>query len=40
MSAAQAILGYIEGTPTDWIRHFSLERLKTPLRADDRAHGI
>lgn len=40
MSAAQGILGYIDGAPADWIRHFSLERLETPLSDDDRAHAI
>jgi glycine/D-amino acid oxidase-like deaminating enzyme len=40
MSAARGILSYIEGTPADWVRHFSLERLKTPLRDEDRTRGI
>lgn len=40
MSAVQGILGHIDGAPADWVRHFSLERLKAPLRDDDRAPVI
>lgn len=40
MSAADGILGYIDVRPPDWVRHFGLERLETPLRDGDRELGI
>ena len=40
MSAAHGILSYIDGTPADWVRYFSLERLKSPLRDEDMARGV
>ncbi len=40
MAAAHGILSYIDGAPADWLRHFSLERLKSPLRDEDMAHGL
>jgi glycine/D-amino acid oxidase-like deaminating enzyme len=40
MSAAHGILGYIDGAPADWVRYFSLERLKSPLRDEDMARGV
>jgi glycine/D-amino acid oxidase-like deaminating enzyme len=35
MSAANGILGYVDGAPPDWVRHFSLDRLEDPLRDED-----
>lgn len=40
MSAAHGIRGYLDGAPADWVRHFSLERLKSPLRDEDMARGV
>jgi glycine/D-amino acid oxidase-like deaminating enzyme len=40
MSAAHGILSYIDGSPEDWVRHFSLERLESPLRDEDMAPGV
>jgi glycine/D-amino acid oxidase-like deaminating enzyme len=40
MSAAHGILSYIEDAPADWVRHFSLERLTSPLRDEDIVRGI
>jgi glycine/D-amino acid oxidase-like deaminating enzyme len=40
MSAARGILGYIDDAPGDWVKHFSLERLRTPLTDEDRIPGI
>lgn len=40
MSAAQGIRGYVDGTPAEWVRHFSLARLGNPLRDEDMAHGL
>lgn len=39
MSAAHGIRGYVDGAPADWVRHFSLDRLKSPLRDEDMARG-
>lgn len=40
MSAAKAIVGDINGEPVDWAKHFSLERLKTPIADADKVHGV
>lgn len=40
MSAVKGIVGQIDGRPPHWVGHFGLERLKTPLRSEDREHGI
>jgi glycine/D-amino acid oxidase-like deaminating enzyme len=40
ISAAHGILSYIDDTPADWVRHFSLERLQSPLRDEDMTRGL
>ena len=40
MSATEAIIDAISGSPADWAKPFSLERLKDPLRESDKAHGL
>ncbi len=40
MSAVRGIVDQIEGRPPDWVGHFGLERLETPLRSEDSEHGI
>lgn len=40
MSASHAIVGYaMKGVPS-WARYFSLDRLKEPLRSEDKAKGF
>ena len=40
MSATEAIIADISGSPADWAKPFSLERLKEPLRESDKSHGL
>ena len=40
MSATEAIIDAISGSPADWAKPFSLERLKEPLRESDKSHGL
>jgi glycine/D-amino acid oxidase-like deaminating enzyme len=40
MTAAHGILSYVDDAPAAWVRHFSLDRLETPLREEDMNHGI
>ena len=40
MSGAQAIASYINGKPADWAKHFSLDRLSTPLSQEDKTQGF
>jgi glycine/D-amino acid oxidase-like deaminating enzyme len=40
MSAVQGILSHIDGAPADWVGHFSLDRLKSPLRDEDMARRV
>jgi glycine/D-amino acid oxidase-like deaminating enzyme len=40
MSAAHGIISHIDGAPADWVRHFSLERLRGPLRDEDMARRV
>ena len=40
MSAARGITSYLQGEPAEWIKPFSLDRLKEPLRPEDKEHGI
>ena len=40
MSATEAIIDAICGSPADWAKPFSLERLKEPLRESDKSHGL
>ena len=36
MSATEAIVDEVSGTPVDWVKPFSLERLKQPIREDEK----
>jgi glycine/D-amino acid oxidase-like deaminating enzyme len=38
MSAAEAVIDDILGAPAAWVRPFSLERLKEPVREEDKAN--
>lgn len=40
VSAVRGIVGQIDGRTPDWVKHFGLERLETPLRSEDSEHGI
>jgi glycine/D-amino acid oxidase-like deaminating enzyme len=40
MSAAHGIRGYLDGEPAEWVRHFGLERLRSPLRDEDMEPGL
>jgi glycine/D-amino acid oxidase-like deaminating enzyme len=40
MSAAHGIRGYVDGAPADWVRHFSLDRLRSPVLDEDMARSV
>lgn len=40
MSAAKAIVHAVVGEGPDWLKHFSLERLKNPLSQEERVTGF